>query len=384
MALFIIVSGLILAILSFIYVSAKNNYNIFLSLFFFFVSLNYLVVYSTIIRPSIELLRLTFPILLPAQWVLGPVLYFYSRGLTGKVNNRIWPHFIPAFLVLLNSLYFYLTPINEQQQIIQAIFINPSNLFHFPTLIDIEKMLPLRILHPACYFILSFLTIFKSRSQLANSSFRKNPHLLWGLLLTSASAFHAILIPLVWKGLTNLVTSDIALMEINYIINISSFVTGLANTTILFFPNILFGMQEENIEMLRYKPWIDPLMEKSLKRDFKLPEEKLLEIDQLLNEYKKQKPYLQTSFSKPQLINDLQIPAHHLTYYFNEYRKMTFSTWKSNLQIEESLHLIKSGYLEKHTIESLANEVGFNSRTKFSDAFKKTTGVSPRDYLQQQ
>ena len=51
-------------------------------------------------------------------------------------------------------------------------------------------------------------------------------------------------------------------------------------------------------------------------------------------------------------------------------------------KIEDAKSLIDSGYLKTNTLESLAFEIGFSSYSPFFKAFKKYTGDSPNEYVQ--
>ena len=48
--------------------------------------------------------------------------------------------------------------------------------------------------------------------------------------------------------------------------------------------------------------------------------------------------------------------------------------------MDHAKKLIEDGYLQNNTIEALAGECGFASRTSFSKAFKSATDVNPSQY----
>ena len=49
-------------------------------------------------------------------------------------------------------------------------------------------------------------------------------------------------------------------------------------------------------------------------------------------------------------------------------------------RVQDSIELIKTGYLDKKTTESIATKVGFTSYTTFFNSFKSITGLSPNEY----
>lgn len=77
----------------------------------------------------------------------------------------------------------------------------------------------------------------------------------------------------------------------------------------------------------------------------------------------------------------LKYPQSHLKYIFKYYTIYSFSEYQNALKIKHALQLIKNGYLDNLTIESLSIECLFTSRSTFFKNFKKLTGYSPTDYV---
>jgi AraC-like DNA-binding protein len=79
--------------------------------------------------------------------------------------------------------------------------------------------------------------------------------------------------------------------------------------------------------------------------------------------------------------SDINIPVHHLSYYFNEHLNIGFNTWKNNFKIDHVITLINDGSGEILTLDALAKQAGFGSRTSFFNSFKQKMGVTPSEYL---
>ena len=60
--------------------------------------------------------------------------------------------------------------------------------------------------------------------------------------------------------------------------------------------------------------------------------------------------------------------------------KTNFKGWVNMFRINEAERLIRDGFLNNHTTDSLANAVGFANRVSFYRVFKKATGYSPTDW----
>ena len=53
---------------------------------------------------------------------------------------------------------------------------------------------------------------------------------------------------------------------------------------------------------------------------------------------------------------------------------MSFADPKKKFRIEYAQRLIEQGFLEKHTVNSLSETIGYSSRTSFYSAYKAVTG----------
>ena len=78
---------------------------------------------------------------------------------------------------------------------------------------------------------------------------------------------------------------------------------------------------------------------------------------------------------------DLKIPERFLSHYFNKDLDITFSDWRKNLRIDHVCTLIEDGEAKNLTIEAIATNAGFASRSKFIDAFKERKGVTPSAFI---
>ena len=96
-----------------------------------------------------------------------------------------------------------------------------------------------------------------------------------------------------------------------------------------------------------------------------------------------EKPYLDNELSLPQLAYEMGISLHDLSYLLNEGFGKNFFQFINTYRIAEAKELMLS---EKHkhlNILGIAYSAGFNSKTTFNTTFKKETGLSPSQFMQQ-
>ena len=76
--------------------------------------------------------------------------------------------------------------------------------------------------------------------------------------------------------------------------------------------------------------------------------------------------------------------SSYLSKLINEFCQCNFSTFLSNLRIQEACKRIADKeHYGHYTIEGIGTSVGFNSRTSFRNAFKRVTGLSPSEYMKE-
>jgi AraC-like DNA-binding protein len=76
----------------------------------------------------------------------------------------------------------------------------------------------------------------------------------------------------------------------------------------------------------------------------------------------------------------LEYPQSHVKYIFKYFSYLSYSEYQNVLKVKYAMKLIKDGYLETRTIESMSVKCHFTSRSAFYRNFKKLTGYSPYEY----
>jgi tetratricopeptide (TPR) repeat protein len=95
---------------------------------------------------------------------------------------------------------------------------------------------------------------------------------------------------------------------------------------------------------------------------------------------KKEKPYLSPEFQLNDCAKTLETNSKYLSQTINEVFKVNFNNFINEFRIREARMLLSNEKGKHYTIEAIANDVGFNSKSTFNSAFKKFTGVTPSYY----
>jgi AraC-like DNA-binding protein len=114
------------------------------------------------------------------------------------------------------------------------------------------------------------------------------------------------------------------------------------------------------------------------KEKFFYPEELKDKIEFHLNE---DKAYKDPEVSLQKMASKLDYPAYQISIAINKGFNTNFYDLINKKRIDASMKLLTDMQLKKLSIEGVAYEVGFNSRTAFYRAFKKYTGKKPSDFV---
>lgn len=99
--------------------------------------------------------------------------------------------------------------------------------------------------------------------------------------------------------------------------------------------------------------------------------------------FEAEKPFLDPNFSLNRLAKALKVPNHHLSQALNEELGLGFFELCAKYRIEEAKELLRSPDHVQVTIEEIAENVGYNSKSAFNSAFKKWCGTTPSLYRKQ-
>uniref|UniRef100_UPI0040483678 helix-turn-helix domain-containing protein n=1 Tax=Algoriphagus sp. TaxID=1872435 RepID=UPI0040483678 len=157
-------------------------------------------------------------------------------------------------------------------------------------------------------------------------------------------------------------------------------------------PVILYGEQLLLKNLKNTKPeeiaaWRSSKLEPTELEDLDLEKKVKSKVDEIIYAIKKYEEKLLEEFVEvptlKQLAYELDYPQSHLKYVFNYYSFCTFSEYQNNLKIKYALKLIKAGYLDTRTIDSLASRCLFANRRTFYRNFNKWVGFTPTEYQAQ-
>ena len=100
----------------------------------------------------------------------------------------------------------------------------------------------------------------------------------------------------------------------------------------------------------------------------------------LENVMKEEKPFLNKNLSLSILADKLGIRTHVLSFVLNTHYNENFYTYVNNFRIDYCKALLKNPKKQHLSIEGIALEGGFGSKSTFNTLFKKQTGMTPTQF----
>ncbi|MBP6000323.1 MAG: helix-turn-helix transcriptional regulator [Sediminibacterium sp.] len=386
--LYITILGFIVSFLLLINIKESNRVNIFLFAFFFINNLYSLAHYATIYSGSKTMIAVLLVNLTPLFLTVGPILYFYVRGVLRddfRLSKLDLLHFIPAFILLINILPHLFSSFDSKLEYAERVLHNPAEILNNKNLFipSVVNFLLRPIIGLIYMFVCIRLMFLKFKYERPDD---KQSKLIFKWL--SFLIFNALLVYASFLIFTifSFQTLDYKIAEVKgyYFLNVTLIGLVLFNVSLLFFPNILYGLPQLDFMVSNYVQDTDTESVKKGVRSFEISTEKLELLHHKIEHYCERKPYLNPDFSLSTMSADTDIPVHHLSYYFNEHLNINFNAWKNDHKINYVIYLIENGSNEMLTLDALAKQAGFGSRTTFFNAFKQKMGLTPSEFLNKQ
>jgi len=352
--------------------NSKSNY--FFVVFLFSVNLYYLSHLFWVVLQDIPLSVIFVNHFTPVYFLTGPALYFYVKSILEggyRFKKEHLLHMIPFLIQLIAISGYLFTPVQQKAELLMVLLEEPQNALslQFNFFFSPAGNFAFRLLSVFIYIGLSTYVLFVNRHQF--KSYRRT--FLWlGSLLFSFFFLllsYTFLITEVFSDPTNLfymVTGNLSILSLISI--------GLISFLPLLFPHIIYG-----------KALVKEMDTKDKKQNRKrleaLPNKKMLDLYNKIDAFFKDKePYLQRSFTLPQLAKEMGAPVHHAQKAFKEVGKTTFVEYKTKYKIRWSKKALFDPLFKNDTIDSVGMCAGFNSKSQFYAAFRKFEKMTPREY----
>ncbi len=337
-------------------------------------------------------------VIFPTDFFYGPLIWLYTSNMTDRRPS--WHrsnilHFLPALvpIALLWPIAFQPSPIDVNfllayPELIQGNQIQSWILSNFVPYAPIFAVLQM-----ATYLTVSLFLLKKHTEKIKNEfSYREGVSLIWlrSLLYSLALLYLLYVTRVLIADLIEITAyADHALM-LSMVFIIYSMAYFGARQPRIFFPlkkrsvikrddstnSSAPAIPEKNIESSKENKSDSEKYVKSALSD----EQSQRILDRLNRTMKKDKPYLNSNLTLPELSKSISTSPNYLSQVINEQLQMNFFDYVNSYRIESAKNLIANPLPHTTTILDIAMESAFNSKSAFYSAFKKQTGITPSQF----
>ncbi|NME70389.1 helix-turn-helix domain-containing protein [Flammeovirga aprica] len=136
--------------------------------------------------------------------------------------------------------------------------------------------------------------------------------------------------------------------------------------------------------IFRYHSILKPIELKNTYKKEELPsndKEVTAFVEQITVLFEKENFYTKQDLTLNDVSNVMNIPSHKLTKLIQQSFKKNFPELVNEYRVQAFIKRVMMGDAEKTTLLSIAYEVGFHSKSTFNRAFKKSTGMTPKEFM---
>jgi AraC-like DNA-binding protein len=393
---FLSLLGIFLSVILFLFNSRKYKASVYLSLFFLFISLYGFYQYVLLYSKSVTLVSyflLNLSVIGSPLYLIGPMLFWYVRSVltdnTKLKKSDLW-HFLPMVIYFIAALPNTFVPWHEKVELARKVVANQEFIMGYKATI-LNKYIPavaiylFRLILILGYAIWSFVLfinfIIKGKSQ----SVMSKQHFMRKWIFILLGSLFVLVISQIFLVVRSF---EMHFSDMFFTFNILRIISEAGLICLLIspflFPSILYGLPRlpEFIAGLEHEQSdTDPSNKNDEKKIGSYENEYLNEIALKIETCMKEKqPFLEPGFNLTYLSVMIEIPVHHLAYYFREVKKERFIDYRNRWRVDYAKSLIREGKTSEFTLEAIGLTSGFPNRNAFRNALKKFEGKSPANF----
>lgn len=313
-----------------------------------------------------------FPFLIntstPLIFLHGPAIWFYIKSLTTqefRFKSKYLLHFLPFILIsILLFLNIYSLPAAEKVML--------ERTEAFRDQISFPVIIALVAVFTQGYFIWGLLLIRNYRKKIKNYfSEISSIDLTWLRILLITSVFF-------YAG-TSL------LYIIDYVFRVFSYhglqTIGYSYQAVFILVLGYRGYRQGNVfSSHKVSADLEPAQSKATE-EHSITDKDQIFVQELLAFMEKQRPYLNSDLTLASLAERLGATPDYLSFILNSKLNRNFFDFINHYRVEEFKRICRKEKNQNLTIMGMAWDAGFNSKPTFNRVFKKTTGVTPGEYV---
>ncbi|MFC4267842.1 helix-turn-helix domain-containing protein [Polaribacter marinivivus] len=303
--------------------------------------------------------------------LIGPVIFFYTKSLlnsTFKISKKEYYHFIPALIYLIYSLIVFIT----DKLILDEFYFYADGRDK-----DMANWYQIAGIISMVYYLIASLKFYKNYKKLVFDKVSFADSILFEWIPNFLIAFLSIVVLRVLLFLLNPEWGNFGNQFWHYIafsiVVLYVSVNGYANAVKMSFLN------DVNSETINVYQESDE--DHKTKQDNTNLEEIEFWKDKILHLVERDKIFKNPTLTLSDLSKLLNTNTKTISKSINSGFDMNFNDFINHYRIEAVKEKLQKEEHKTSTLLGIAFDCGFNSKATFNRAFKKSTDLSPKDYL---
>jgi AraC-like DNA-binding protein len=323
----------------------------------------------------------------PLSCISGPLVLLYLKITLDKSYTWkpiYWLFLIPSILFFINLIPYYSMGFDEKVKLIREFLsLDGNKKVLFPYLLF--KISFQRILGPLLNNLILIYGIYYLIKIKKSIISKKTIFLINGFIMMMA--IYAVPVILVYMNilyknmyLANDFETNAVFRKFSYLKNFLIINIQLAPICYFLFPSFLYGGSSVNSLRDIFLTIQQRLGGNSDSED----EMKLKESDDvtsIINFIHEKKPYLNAEFTIHDLTSKLNIPHHRVSQCFNNEIQVSFPVFRNQLRVEYAIGLLKNDDHKSMSIEGIAMQSGFKTKSSFYSAFRSVYHMTPTEWI---
>jgi len=308
----------------------------------------------------------------PFNFIFGPLIFLYVRSLIyPESGKKSWPHLLAfAFWVLYMLPYFIQSDELKYNSYLDVkhpdwTFLEVSTRFSDDPLGLRDQINLLTGFHFTGYVIVSFYLMMRKMKEQKERLFELKDS---RLKLARNVAIHFFIIILIFTIVKLSFEGDIGDVFISSYLSFMIFTTSF----MVVKNSAFFGQPQFFLQFPGSKYQKSSLSEK----------EKAAIHQKIVKEMEENRYFAGNLASLSDLAHTIKESSHHVSQVINEVMGKGFFEMLAWYRVEEAKRLIRADPEAKLTVEDIAEQVGYNSKSSFNTAFKKHSGQTPSQFRQ--
>lgn len=316
--------------------------------------------------------------------LIGPLLLLYFKSLVqGKFvfEKWFWFYSIPVSIIFFNTLPYFLLDFESKIQYVSSVhhYFNTEMKIPGGTLLfdyNIQmKMIPI---HNWTMIAYSLFYVYKQKR--TNLIKTKNSSLFTRVIMIIILIMTPMLLQIIFATLHAPNKLDLTFHDSTISYEILYLASLILPLSFFLYPSWLYGSKTTTPIREKLKGIWASIVRIASEKEKKNPV-KSEDLERIVNYIEKEKPYLKVDFSVHDVSRELNIPHLRVSNCFNKQLDTTFPDYRNRLRIEHAIKLFHEKVHYQMSIEGVAIQSGFKTKSAFYAAFRIVYGMTPTEWI---